>query len=145
MKPFLVDVNLLVALAWPEHEFHLKAQRWFARNAKGGWATCPMVEAGFVRLLSNPAFSEWAVSPNEAVLALAESTQLPGHQFWPDGISVTDALAPFQDSFSGHQQTTDLYLLSLAIHHGGKFATLDRKISRILAEHHSSLQNLEII
>lgn len=36
---------------------------WFARNSAKGWATCPLVEAGFVRILSNPAFSPRAVTP----------------------------------------------------------------------------------
>ena len=34
----LLDVNLLVALAWPNHVHHQAAHRWFARRARHGWA-----------------------------------------------------------------------------------------------------------
>ena len=54
MTAYLLDVNVLVALSWPGHEFHDRVQKWFARNARKGRATCPMVEAGFVRISSNP-------------------------------------------------------------------------------------------
>ena len=40
MAAFLLDANVLIALAWPEHEFHEKVGRWFAaRHSKSGWAT----------------------------------------------------------------------------------------------------------
>jgi hypothetical protein len=29
----------------------------------------------------------------------------------------------------GHQQVTDLYLLALAVHHGGRLVTFDRSIA----------------
>jgi len=53
----LLDVNVLIALLWPPHEAHARTQRWFATNADQGWATCAMTQAGFVRIVSNPAFS----------------------------------------------------------------------------------------
>ena len=56
MSVFLLDANLLIALAWPEHEAHNRAGSWFARHSRSGWATCPFTQAAFVRILSNPAF-----------------------------------------------------------------------------------------
>ena len=35
----LLDVNVLVALSWPEHEAFARSHRWFARHAAQGWAT----------------------------------------------------------------------------------------------------------
>jgi hypothetical protein len=52
-------------------------QKWFGHNASKGWATCPMVEAGFVRILSNPAFSVHAVSPRKPIEALENQHQAP--------------------------------------------------------------------
>lgn len=128
MTAYLLDVNVLLALSWPGHKSHETVQRWFARNASKGWATCPMVEAGFVRILSNPAFSAHAVSPKEASEALRFNTKHAAHRFWPDDIPLAGALANLQDRVTGHQQITDAYLLALAIHHRGKLATLDRGI-----------------
>src|SRR5690348_6329601 len=67
-----LDVNVLVALSWPEHEAFARSHRWFARHAAAGWATCPITQAGFVRVVSNPAFSMLTITPREA---LAQ----PGH------------------------------------------------------------------
>src|ERR1700722_2309401 len=128
MKAHLLDVNVLLALSWPAHQRHSRVQAWFARNASKGWAPCPMVQAGFVRIASNPAFSPRAVSPQDALDALAVNTQHPAHQFWPDDISLVDGLATFKNRVVGHQQIIDAYLLALAIHHGGKLATLDKGI-----------------
>jgi len=128
MTAHLLDVNVLLALSWPGHKFHESVQKWFASNAAKGWATCPMVEAGFVRILSNPSFSARAVSPKEAIDALRLNTQHPAHQFWPDDIALAGALANLQHRVVGHQQITDAYLLALAIHHRGKLATLDKGI-----------------
>jgi uncharacterized protein len=132
MSGFLLDVNVLVALCWPEHEFHEAVQDWFARNVRKGWATCPLTQAGFVRIVSNPAFSPRAVPPVEALRALSVSLQHPAHQFWPDDVMVTDALATFGKRLIGHRQVTDAYLLGLAIKKRGKLATLDRSVGELL-------------
>jgi hypothetical protein len=132
MKAYLLDVNVLVALSWPAHQFHASVQRWFGRNAEKGWATCPIVEAGFVRIVSNPAFSPDAVSPADALDALRVTVQHPGHQFWADDISLPDALRNLETKLFGHQQITDAYLLALAIHHRGKLVTLDKQLVGLL-------------
>ncbi len=59
---FLLDVNVLIAMAWPTHRAHEKVQEWLARHAREGWATCPLTQTAFVRILSNPAFSPKAQS-----------------------------------------------------------------------------------
>jgi uncharacterized protein len=128
MTAYLLDVNVLLALSWPEHQFHEVVQGWFSRHARKGWATCPMVEAGFVRILSNPAFSAHAISPSEAVNALKFNTRHSAHQFWPDDLSVAEALASLPQEVGGHKQITDAYLLALAVRHRGKLATLDNGI-----------------
>ena len=134
MSRFLLDVNVLVALCWPEHRFHEVVQDWFGKNARKGWATCPMTQAGFLRVVSNPAFSSRAVSPIEAIRALSMTLQHPAHQFWPDDLLATDALRVFGGRIVGHQQITDAYLLSLAIDKKGKLVTLDRSVAALLPE-----------
>jgi toxin-antitoxin system PIN domain toxin len=126
---FLLDANMLIALAWPDHEFHEKVGRWFARHSRNGWATCPFTQSAFVRILSNPAFSANALTPENAVSVLESNLNSPTHHFWPDSISVPEALKnSVKGRLTGHRQTTDAYLLGLAIHHRSKLATIDRGI-----------------
>ena len=127
MGPFLLDANVLIALAWPVHEFHDRVGRWFARHSRAGWATCPFTEAAFVRVVSNPAFSVNALTPRNALLVLESNVNLPHHHFWPDSIPVMDALKNVE-RFTGHRQITDAYLVGLAANHRGKLATFDKGI-----------------
>ena len=132
MSVFLLDVNVLVALSWPGHQFHDRTQHWFGRHCSNGWATCPITQAGFVRILSNPAFSPRAVAPAEAIRVLEITVSHPRHQFWKDDLPLTDAVLAFRSKLVGHQQITDAYLLGLVMHKKGKLATLDHSISKLL-------------
>lgn len=131
MKGYLLDTNLLVALLWPSHEHHERAVKWFARHRARGWATCPITESGFVRIVSNPAFSRDAVQPREAIHVLAANTAAKDHAFWPDELPFADAVAFTGVRLMGHQQATDAYLLGLAIRRGGALATLDQRIAAL--------------
>ena len=130
----LLDVNVLIALLWPPHEAHGRAQRWFAQNAGYGWATCTMAQVGFVRIVSNPAFSRRAVSALDALAVLSGSLQHPAHQFWTEDIGLEDALSHVGRRPLGHQQITDAFLLGLAVHKKGRMATLDRSLPSLVSE-----------
>jgi toxin-antitoxin system PIN domain toxin len=141
----LLDVNALIALFWAGHPFHQRMQRWFARHARAGWATCPFTEAGFVLILSNPRFSAHAVSPSEAIEVLQASRQHTTHRFWADDLPVSEAIQPFQQRLVVHQQVTDAYLLGLALRKKGKLATLDEGIASLLPGNGQRHSCLEII
>ncbi|HWW15804.1 MAG TPA: TA system VapC family ribonuclease toxin [Candidatus Dormibacteraeota bacterium] len=130
MTAYLLDVNVLIALSWPEHMEHMLAQRWFAKHRGKGWATCPLAQAGFVRIVSNPVFSSRSVSVHQAIEGLVGSLRDQAHQFWPDSISLADAVRLVRGTITGHQQITDAYLVALAMHNRGKLATLDRGIQK---------------
>jgi hypothetical protein len=140
----LLDVNVLIALFWPDHEAHDRAQQWFLRKARGGWATCPLTQAGFVRILSNPFFSPHAVTPQEATRVLGTNLQHPGHRFWKDEIAFAEAVKPFQARLKAHQQVPDAYLLGLAMRQKGKLATFDKGIGSLLSKN-TDWSHLEII
>jgi len=123
MSGFLLDVNVIIAMAWPSHVSHKAVHRWLAKNAHNGWATCPMTECAFVRITSNTSFSAQALAPKDSIALLKANLSHPAHIFWPDGLSAQAALDGLL--LTGHQQVTDAYLLALAGHHEGKFATLD--------------------
>lgn len=134
MTAFLLDVNVLIALFWPAHESHAVARRWFARNSQHAWATCTITQAGFVRIVSNPAFSRDAVSPEQAIEVLEGNLQHPRHRFWKDQGGFVETVRPFAEKLRGHRQVTDAYLLGLAFRHGGALATLDRGVEVLLPD-----------
>lgn len=131
LGPHLFDVNLLVALAWPNHVHHEAARRWFAGAHTEGWATAPVTEFGFIRVSSNPAAVGDALTPAEAVAVLEEIRLRPHHQAWLDDASPTDAAYLDRTRLVGHRQVTDAHLLALARRHDGRLATLDRGIRQL--------------
>lgn len=145
MKGYLLDTNLLIALLWPSHESHALAVRWFAPHRARGWATCPLTQAGFVRIVSNPAFSRDAVQPRDAVTVLAANTAAADHEFWPDDLPVAEATAFAGVRLLGHQQVTDAYLLGLAIRRGGVLATLDQRVSALTAPDSPQRESLQVV
>ena len=124
----LLDVNALVALAWPNHVFHKAAREWFSSVHQAGWATCPITQSGFVRVSSNPRVIPEARSPAEAIGVLRAFTNLDGHEFWKDEIAITDPRHVDPNRLMGHRQVTDAHVLALAILHGGCLATFDRGV-----------------
>ena len=132
MKPFLLDVNVLIAFAWPTHVAHKEVEHWMLRYGAQGWATCPITQAAFVRIVSNPVFSPDALTLHDAFALLKANLAHPAHRFWADDISLEAAVEPFRDRISGHQQITDAYLLGLTMHKKGRLATLDRGILGLL-------------
>lgn len=130
MKPYLLDINILLALAWPNHVHHQEALDWFSGRAVSGFRTCPITEAGFVRISSNPAFTANAVMPAQALALLTQITALPGHGFWPDDLPLAEAFSKGLATAT-HRHITDAYLLALAEAHDGVLATLDRGVAAL--------------
>ncbi len=128
MKAALLDLNLLTALLWPAHEHHDAAHRWFRSRRTSRWASCPLTQLGFVRIVSNPAFSRDALSPAAASLLLAENLTHASHRFWTDDLPLPAALDGLDVSLQGYRQLTDAYLLALAGRHKGTLATFDRGV-----------------
>src|SRR3954470_9667536 len=95
MRPYLLDTNILIALAWRNHVHHVEVAGWFERQAAARFRTCPITQTGFVRISSNSSFSPSAVLPAEAAALLKRVTNLPGHDFWPDDLPLADALAAY--------------------------------------------------
>jgi hypothetical protein len=134
MPVTLLDVNVLVALFWRPHPHHAIAQGWFKENERLGWATCPITQAAFARIISNPAFSESAPRSAQALALLQENLRSKHHRFLADDLSVPEALEQFGPRITGHLQITDAYLLALAMHHKVPLATFDRGLVNLLPE-----------
>jgi len=123
----LLDVNVLVALFHPDHIHHESAHAWFAVNQGLGWATSPLTENGVVRILANSATMGTHQSVGSVLSRPAVFCSSEGHNFWSDDVSLRDERL-FDLSGVSHRQTTDVYLLGLAVRNGGKLATFDRRI-----------------
>lgn len=121
----LLDVNVLVALFDPGHIHHDTAHEWFASAGGAAWATCPLTENGFVRVLSNPAYPGRRTTAADAAGRLAQLTARPGHTFWGDEISILDPSRVSVGALTGYREITDAYLLALAVSRSGALATLD--------------------
>jgi uncharacterized protein len=86
----LLDVNVLIALAWPNHICHVQAIEWFKEQRNLGWATSPTTENGFIRISSNSRVIPESRSPREAALLLRDLTTIEKHIFWPEESSIMD-------------------------------------------------------
>jgi toxin-antitoxin system PIN domain toxin len=123
----LLDVNVVIALLDPDHAFHERAHDWWKTNAKSGWASCPIVENGVVRIMSNPDYSQKArFTPADLISRLEQFAAQTDHEFWADDVSLRDGKVFTAERMHSSRQLTDLYLLALAAKHGGKLATFDR-------------------
>jgi len=125
--PHLLDVNVLIAVGDAGHSHAGVALRYFEEIAvRDGWATCPLTENAFVRILGSPNYPNGPGATNEARRILESLKAAPGHQFWPDDLSLCET-SRFRD-LPASSRLTDCYLLALAVAHGGRLATLDRRI-----------------
>ena len=126
----LLDVNVLLSLAWSNHARHQAAHDWFARNASSGWATCFLTHIGFLRLSLNPTVVGASMTAQGALALLSGLVVHPNHQFLDRAPTAT--AAPFDElipKITGHQQISDAALLHLARCHGAKLVTFDQAMA----------------
>lgn len=124
----LLDVNVLIALLDADHSLHERACEWFGGHAQSGWASCPITQNGCVRIMSHPGYPN-ALPVGAVMDRLGAATASAHHDFWPDDISLLDARVADPGRIHGPRQLTDLFLLALAVHHGGRFVTFDSAVS----------------
>lgn len=132
MSASLLDVNVLIALLDSAHVHHSAVVRWFHSVAtRKGWATAPITENGFIRIVSHPSYPNLRVTPEMAAQSLDRfKTAFPkAHRFWPDKVTLTDGALFDLTVLTGSQQITDVYLAGLAFRHKGRLATLERGIA----------------
>ena len=123
----LFDVNALLALFDPDHTFNRRARAWWSTNQTSGWATCPITQNGFVRIMSQSSYPQSRSIADTAALLQAGIEQA-GHAFWPDDIAMTDPGVFDHSRILGPKQITDAYLLALAVRNEGRLVTFDRGI-----------------
>ncbi|MBS1848824.1 MAG: PIN domain-containing protein [Actinobacteria bacterium] len=127
----LPDVNVLVALAWPNHIHHEPARAWFAAHASAGWATTAITELGLVRISCNRGVVGVTTTPRAALDLVGGLRTLRGHHFWPDTVEQVTGDVDLVGGLTGHRQITDAHLVALCAAHGGHLVTFDRGITTL--------------
>ena len=122
----LLDVNLLVALAWPHHVLFAPAQRWFGTVHAGGWATTPVTEAGLARLSMNPRVAGQVPAWSAVVELVRRLRDVEGHDRWNDAVDLADDALVARARIVGHRQVSDVLLAATAARYGGRLATMDQ-------------------
>jgi uncharacterized protein len=125
---YLLDVNLLIALLDPTHIQHDRVHAWFESEGSAAWATCPMTENGVLRVLGHARYPNVSGSPAVIAEYVRALRRLPGHDFWPDDLSLVDSEHVATEYLLDSSQITDTYLLALAVAHRGKLATLNHRL-----------------
>lgn len=123
----LLDVNVLIALLDEGHLHHAAAMSWLEREIRHGWASCPITQNGCVRIMSQPAYPG-ALPAAQVALRLTQAAASPSHEFWSADVNLLGSGVFDWSRVLGHRQVTDVYLLSLAVLHGGRLVTFDRRI-----------------
>ena len=139
----LFDVSVMLALFDPGHIHHGAAQAWWRSHRAEGWATCPLTQNGFVRIISKPVYQR-SIALSTAVALLAAQISQPGHEFWPDNVSIVDGQLFDRSRILGPNQITDVYLLALAVRNGGRLVTLNRAIP-LKAVHGAEARHLAVL
>jgi hypothetical protein len=139
----LLDVNVLLALLDSDHVDHERAGAWLDAEIDAGWASCPITENGFVRIVSQPRYPS-PVPPAQAIALLAAAREGPHHAFWPCDVSLLDPHVLDRSHLHGSRQVTDAYLLALAVAHDGRFVTFDRSLSPS-AVHRATAEHLTVL
>jgi uncharacterized protein len=141
----LLDVSVIIALIDPDHSMQDVAHDWWASNCDDGWASCPIVENGVVRIMSMQTYSrEVQFTPNEVIRKLRAFINGTNHEFWQDGLSIVDDNLFDSEGVLFAKSITDLYLLALATKHEGRLATFDQRIS-LAAVRNAKPENLVVV
>ena len=123
----LLDVNVLIALLDAGHVSHLAARVWLAAHAALGWSSCAITQNGCLRIMSHAGYAN-ARPVADVARRLQAATSQSVHEFWAGAVSILDSARVDHARIHGPKQLTDVYLLALAVAHGGRLVTFDRAV-----------------
>ena len=124
---YLLDVNVLVALGFLEHEFHDRVGRWLLTLGKAASyeiLTCAITELGFVRVLCQAPQYGFSVAQSRTLLVRLKKQRMVPFRFIADDRDISRLPAWVKTG----RQTTDGHLVELALAHDSVLATLDERI-----------------
>ncbi len=122
---YLLDVNALVAFGHTEHQFYIRVAEWAAKVAKNEtpkFATSPITELGFVRVMSQA--NGVSVTHAQTLLIGLKESKVYEFTFLTDDHDASMLPSWVERA----KDTTDGHLSELAKANGYILATLDAKI-----------------
>ena len=122
---YLVDVNILIALLFINHDHNALVTAWFSRPGLR-FSLCAFTEGGFLR--NATASRPGRVTMPEATFLLQKLTRHPGYRYLPIDADWQTLTSPFSSRLHGTKQVTDAYLLGLAIRNNSTLVTMDKAI-----------------
>ena len=129
---YLLDVNVLVALATRDHVHHGVVKKWFYAAPDLRWALCAFTEAGFLRNATAPRLGQ--ITMGEAAAVLKELAKHPGYRYQAITADWHTLCGPFIKRLYGTKQVTDAYLLGVAVREGLVLVTMDKAILHLAGE-----------
>jgi predicted nucleic acid-binding protein len=124
---YLLDVNVLVALGFLQHEFHERVASWVRTLASRGipeLATCSITELGFLRVLAQAPQYGFTIAHARTLLLRLRTGNSLRFTFIPDDHDVSHIPVWVKTA----KQITDGHLVQLAKAKNAILATLDEKI-----------------
>jgi predicted nucleic acid-binding protein len=118
-----------MGLAFPTHALSPPAHSWYTREPDRLWATCPLTQAGFLRIASRTLGGRQAL--RETLAGLERDCSSPLHEYWPIDIDLSDLSDSQRSRVIGPNQITDMQLLMIAHRHRGQLATFDYGIGEL--------------
>jgi len=100
----LLDVNVLVALFFPDHIHHDLAHDWFADHRHEGWATCPLTENGLIRVACQQPSDDGLVRPADVIARLDNAVRHRAERIFRDARRA------------GRREPSDAYAFDAATH-----------------------------
>lgn len=135
----LPDLNVWLALLWPEHPHHQHAVRYWEQQAAEQVLFCTVTALGLVRLLCQPKLM------GTAVRNTAEASDLLHALCRQPGVQIArldhDGWEVFHQRLRGglhgaeipSRRCTDAHLAALAIANGWRLVSFDRDVERFAA------------
>lgn len=124
---YLLDVNVLVALGFIQHEFHERISKWVRTLTSTGapeLITCSITELGFARVLAQAPQYGFSVAQARTLLLRLKAADDLKFTFISDDHDISHIPAWAKTA----KQTTDGHLAQLAKAKGAILATLDGRI-----------------
>jgi uncharacterized protein len=120
---YLLDVNVLLALGFQNHEFHPQVALWVRSEQPAHLATCSITELGFIRVLAQTPGYDLAIGQARTLLLRLKESVSARFTFIND-----HDVSHLPSWVKTARQITDGHLAQLAKANGAVLATLDRKI-----------------
>ena len=118
---YLLDINVLIALAHTNHLLHERAYAWYEQARPTALGLCSITELGFVRVSVQSNLQPDVASALRTLAALKKTGPF---ELWPDALGA-DVMPAYVKTPAA---LTDGHLLELARANNATLATLDSRI-----------------